>query len=265
MSDESFQGVPDGTADAAASAPELEAPAGNESAEPNTPAGDEPREPKTFTEEEVARKLQKEREVAYRKAKRDIVAQAQEAQRPANYPAPTFDQFNGDLDRFTDALADWKADQRVMQRERQSQQETVVSSYEQRVEQARDTRYPDYDDVVGKPYEDGGPAISDLMADAIMMEANGTDIAYHLGRNVQESIRIAKLPPVQQALEIGKLAVKLAGQAPPAKKVSSAPNPIKPVGSRTVSGASDPSDPRSVKTMSTAAWIAARNRQVEQG
>ena len=261
MSDNSFQGAPEGATDAAASVPELEATAGNESAETSTPAGDEPKEPKTFTEEEVARKLQKEREVAYRKAKRDIAAQEQEAQRPANNPPPSPDQFNGDWDQYTDAVAEWKADQRIMQREQQARQETIVSTYEQRVEQIRETVYPDYDEVVGKQPWDGGPAITDLMAEVIMAENNGPDIAYHLGKNVKESIRIANLSPIQQAIEIGKLAVELAGATPRARKVTSAPNPIKPVGSGSTNPVHDPLDPRSTKSMTTKQWIDARNAQ----
>jgi len=266
MSENSFSGVPAGADDAAETAPELETTAGDESAETGSPAGgDEPQETKTFTQEELERAIQKERAKAERRVRREMEAKQQEAQRPANKAAPTFDQFNGDAEAYVEALSDWKADQKLVQREQQTYQQTTVASYEERVEKARDTHYPDYDDVVGKPYEEGGPAISPLMGDAIMMEANGVDVAYYLGKNVSESVRIAKMPPLQQALEIGKLAVKLAGETPPTKKVSSAPHPIKPVGSRTVSGVTDPSDPRSVKSMSTEQWMKARNRQVSQG
>lgn len=258
MSDESFQAA-DAATDAAVPAPELEATAGSETAEQEAPQGDEPREPKTFTQEEYERGIQKERAKAERRIRREMEARQQEAQRPVHQP--TFEEFNGDAAAFVEALADWKAEQKLAQREHYQHQQTVESSYEERVEQARDAKYHDYDEVVGKPFEQGGPAISDLMAEAIKLEANGVDVAYHLGTNVKESIRIAKLPPLQQAIEIGKLAVKLAGQAPPTKKVSSAPSPIRPVGANSTAPALNPLDPRSTKAMSTKQWIDARNAQ----
>lgn len=258
MSDESFQAA-DAATDAAAPAPELDTTAGGESAEQDTPQGDEPREPKTFTQEEYERAIQKERAKAERRVRREMEARQQEAQRPVHQPV--FEDFNGDAAAFVEALTDWKAEQKLAQREQYQHQQTVESSYEERVEQARDAKYHDYDEVVGKPYEEGGPAISDLMAEAIKLEVNGVDVAYHLGTNVKESIRIAKLPPLQQAIEIGKLAVKLAGQAPPTKKVSSAPSPIRPVGANSAAPNLNPLDPRSTKAMTTKQWIDARNAQ----
>lgn len=260
MSDNSFQAA-EVVTDAAAPAPELEVTAGNEQAEQDTPTGDEPREPKTFTQEEYERGIQKERAKAERRVRREMETRQQEAQRPANQSQPVFDDFNGDAAAFVEALSDWKADQKLVQREQQTYQQTTVASYEDRVEKARDTQYPDYDDVVGKPYEEGGPAISPLMGDAIMTEANGIDVAYYLGKNVKESVRIAKLPPLQQAVEIGKLAVKLANEAPPTKKVSSAPSPIRPVGSNSAAPSINPLDPRSTKAMTPKQWIDARNAQ----
>lgn len=251
---------------APASAPEPEVTATSEDVDTGTQAGgDEPtqddqEEPRTFTQDELDKIIQKERAKAERAIRRDLERQQQEARRPANGPAPTFEEFNGDAAAFIEALSDWKADQKLVQREHQTHQQTVVASYEERVEKARDTVYPDYDDVVGKPFEEGGPAISDLMADAIRMENNGTDIAYYLGKNVKESVRIAKLSPVQQAIEIGKLAVSLASKAP-VKKVSSAPEPIRPIsGSAPATLKYGVDDPRSDKTMTHAEWIKARNK-----
>lgn len=77
-------------------------------------------------------------------------------------------------------------------------------------------KYPDYAEVAEAAPEDGGPVVTDAMAAAILQAGNGTDIAYHLGQNPEESKRIAEIAnPVVQFIEIGKLSERLA--APPAR------------------------------------------------
>ena len=103
------------------------------------------------------------------------------------------------------------------------------------------------------------------MAQTIQATENGPDVIYYLGSNPKEAERIARLSPLLQAREIGKIEAKL-GANPPAKKTSTAPAPIAPVTART-SGAPayDTTDPRSVKAMSTSDWIEAeRLRQIKK-
>jgi hypothetical protein len=103
------------------------------------------------------------------------------------------------------------------------------------------------------------------MARAIQASEIGPDVLYHLGTNPKEAARIARLDPILQAREIGKIEVQL-GSAPPVKRTSNAPAPIDPVTPR-ASGAPvfDTTDPRSVKSMSTSEWIEAeRQRQVKK-
>ena len=90
-------------------------------------------------------------------------------------------------------------------------------------------------------------------------------MAYYLGANPKEAERISKLAPFLQAKEIGKIEAKLADN-PPVKRSSTAPSPISP-GSGKSSGSPtyDTTDPRAVKSLSTAEWIAAdRARQVKK-
>jgi hypothetical protein len=89
-------------------------------------------------------------------------------------------------------------------------------------------------------------------------------VAYYLGSNPKEAERIARLPAILQAKEIGKIESKLAS-SPPVKKSTAAPQPISPVTARSTATSLDTTDPRSVKQMSPSDWIAAeRQRQVRQ-
>lgn len=223
-------------------------------------ASEEQESPKTFTQEEldkiVGERLAKER----RKMEREMAQAAQEQQRQAPAQAPDPSSFESAED-YAEALAEYKLDQKLAEREAQKQRNQVESTYADREEDAR-TKYNDFEDVAYRHPKDGGPAISEYMAEVIKGSQLGPEIAYHLGKNVEESFRIYKLDPLSQAREIGKLEASLSSSPPVAKKVSSAPEPIRPVSARAANQTLDPSDPRSTKTMSDAEWIAARNNQV---
>ena len=148
----------------------------------------------------------------------------------------------------------------MAQRDRQKEQAVVVEAYSEREEKARD-KYDDYEDVVYNPKL----RITDVMAETIQHSEIGPDLAYWLGSNPKEADRIARLSPIMQAREIGRIEVKLANN-PPVKKTTSAPTPISPVTARSSGSPShDTTDPRSIKTMSTSEWIEAeRNRQIRK-
>ena len=103
------------------------------------------------------------------------------------------------------------------------------------------------------------------MAQTIQASETGPDVIYYLGSNPKEASRIARLAPLLQAREIGKIEARLASN-PPAKKTTAAPAPIAPVTARSANApAFDTTDPRSVKTMSTSEWIEAeRLRQIKK-
>lgn len=89
---------------------------------------------------------------------------------------------------------------------------------------------------------------------------NAADIAYYLAKNKDEAARIAALPPISQAREIGKLEVVLEQRksAPVSKKITTAPDPIKPLkggdGTR-----------KSMNDMDYAEFERARNEQESKG
>ena len=217
--------------------------------------------PKTFTQEEldaiVGKRLAREqRKWEREQAQRQAELEARRAT-PVNPPAP--DDFTNAAE-YAEALAERKAQELVRQREAAQQQAKLLETYHEKEETARG-KSDDFEQVAYNP----SLPVTDVMAQTIQASDVGPDIIYWLGSNPKESARIANLPPILQAKEIGKIEAKMASD-PPLKKTSTAPAPIAPVTARSASSpAYDTTDPRSVKSMSTSEWIEAeRMRQIKK-
>jgi hypothetical protein len=172
---------------------------------------------------------------------------------------PPVDQFESP-EAYAEALAVKKAEELIYLRTQQKQHTELLEAYHDREEQARD-KYDDFEQVAYNPKL----PITTVMADTIRASDIGPDVAYYLGTNVKETERIARLPPILQAKEIGRIEAKLADN-PPVKRSTSAPAPITPVTARSGNNPSyDTTDPRSIKNMSTSEWIEAeRARQMRK-
>lgn len=239
------------------SAPELEATVAP-APESTTPEEQSTEASKTFTQEELDAAIGKRLAREQRKWEREQSARAAEANRPSA-AMPSADQFNS-VDDYAEALATRKAEELLARRDAQKQRTEFVEAYHDREEDARN-KYDDFEQVAYNP----NLRITDVMAETIQTSDAGPDVAYFLGSNPKEADRIARLPPILQAKEIGKIEARLASD-PPVRKSSSAPSPISPVTARgSGSPAYDTTDPRSVKAMSTSDWIAAeRQRQIKK-
>ena len=216
---------------------------------------------KTFTQEEldaiVGKRLAREqRKWEREQAQRLAELEARRAM-PVNPPAP--DDF-ANAAQYAEALAEQKAQELVRQREAAQQQAKLLETYHEKEETARG-KYDDFEQVAYNP----NLPVTDVMAQTIQASDVGPDIIYWLGSNPKESARIANLPPILQAKEIGKIEAKMAAD-PPVKKTSTAPAPIAPITARSTSApAYDTTDPRSTKVMSTSEWIEAeRARQIKK-
>lgn len=249
--------------EADASAPELEATAAIEPVEnttPETPADQEAA--KSFTQEELDAIVGKRLAREQRKWEREQAQRASEAQtRQAAETAPDLypEQF-GSYEDYAEALAERKAEELLARRDAARQQAELLNSYHDREEQARD-KYDDFEQVAYNP----NLPVTEVMAQSIQSSDIGPDVLYYLGSNPKEADRIARLSPILQAKEIGKIEASMASN-PPVKRTSTAPAPIAPVTARS-SGtpAFDTTDPRSVKNMSTSDWIEAeRQRQIKK-
>ena len=212
---------------------------------------------KTFSQEELDAAIGKRLAREQRKWEREQAARQTVPVAPKEMPS--IDNFES-TDAYAEALALRKAEELVAQRDRQKEQAQVVEAYSEREEKARD-KYDDFEDVVYNPKL----RITDVMAESIQSSDNGPDLAYWLGSNPKEAERIARLSPILQAKEIGKIEVRLADN-PPVKKSTSAPTPISPVTARSSGSPShDTTDPRSIKSMTTSEWIEAeRKRQIRK-
>jgi hypothetical protein len=212
---------------------------------------------KTFSQEELDAAIGKRLAREQRKWEREQAARQTVPVAPKEMPS--IDNFES-TDAYAEALALRKAEELIAQRDRQKEQAEIVEAYGEREEKARD-KYDDFEDVVYNPKL----RITDVMAETIQYSDLGPDLAYWLGSNPKEAERIARLSPILQAREIGKIEVRLSDN-PPVKKTTSAPTPISPVTARSSGSPShDTTDPRSIKTMSTSDWIEAeRNRQIRK-
>jgi len=215
---------------------------------------------RTFTQEELDAAISKRLAREQRKWEREQAARVTAAQVPQTpKELPPADQFESP-EAYVEALAAKKAEELVARREQTQRQRELVSAYENRVE-ADLERYPDFDQVA---YSQNHP-VTAVMAEAIQSSEVGPDVAYWLGSNPKEAVRIAQLSPTLQAKEIGVIEARLVA-SPPVRKTTSAPAPITPVNAR-ASGAPvyDTTDPRAVKSLSTSEWIEAeRNRQIRK-
>ena len=243
---------------AGAPAPE-QAPTAEPVAASDTPPEPTPTEAsKTFTQEEL------DAIVGKRLAREQRKWEREQAQKAKSQPVPSeplkADDF-ADAQTYAEALAERKAQELLAKRDADAERAATLDAYHDREEEARN-KYDDFEQVAYNPKL----PVTETMAQTIQATENGPDVIYYLGSNPKEAERIARLSPLLQAREIGKIEAKL-GANPPAKKTSTAPAPIAPVTARTSTGtpAYDTTDPRSVKNMSTSEWIEAeRLRQIKK-
>lgn len=147
--------------------------------------------------------------------------------------------------QIAEAKAKQEEQQKRHQEVEQQRQAEARRTFEESCSEARE-RYADFEQVARRPDLPVTPA----MADIIVGLDGGPDVLYHLGKNPEKAAQIAKLPPVQAALEIGRIEAGLASPKPITQ--SKAPKPIAPVG-----GAAKPSkDPAKMTMAEYKAWRA---------
>jgi hypothetical protein len=240
-------------------APETEATAAPEPVE--TPEHEQAEATKTFSQEELDAIVSKRLAREQRKWERAQAAKSAPLEPVAMAPVdvPPVDGYE-DAQAYAEAMAEYKAEQLLAQRDAAKQQAAILEAYQAKEEEARD-KYDDFEQVAYNPQL----SVTEVMAQTIQASDMGPDIIYYLGQNPKEADRIAKLPPILQAKELGRVEARLADN-PPVKVTSKAPAPISPVTARSTGSPSyDTTDPRSIKSMSTSEWIEAeRARQIKK-
>ncbi len=197
--------------------------------------GDSP----TPTDEEASEsKKRRERRKAYVKdletKKADVESRLDRIKKAGEADdAPNEDDYD-DLTEYAAAKAVWAANQKSVEREvaaiqaerdqfDQQRSREIEANWMDAQAEAR-TRLQNFDQVISNP----NAVITDEMASVIKASDAGADLAYHLGANPSESMRIASLSAFDQVYELGRLSASLT--APKPRLQSSAPEPIKPVG-----------------------------------
>lgn len=158
---------------------------------------------------------------------------------------------------YAEAVADWKLEQYTAKsrsqaqqhqiRQQQEEQEKAFENKRQKTMSMGQQKYSDWMDVVNSIPEALMPPV---LANAIVEMENGSEVAYYLGKNLQDAERIAGLTPYALVAELGKIEAKISN---PEKKQTSAPSPPKTLkGTGTPKTEIDPEkDPEG--------WIKARN------
>lgn len=220
---------------------EAEQEPGTTESEPDEDAGeDEEPEPVVKKKGGFQRKLErKEAEIAQLRQQIEALstggktAERETQQVPDG--KPTLDQFDGDLDKFTEALVDWKSEQKA----KEAQARQRAESWQQKVAEAS-KEIEDFDD-----YADAQIPLTPEMREFIVESEIGPKLGYALAKNLKEAQRIFGLSPVQQVKALAKLELELTGvKTPPVKQVtkaSAAPPPIKPLAATATPVVKDPS------------------------
>jgi hypothetical protein len=181
-------------------------------------------------------------------------------------PEPDAAKF-GDYVEWQKAWNRWDRRQETRQEKAQAaaaEQHNAVKakaeSWQSRVSEAA-AELADFAEVAQNP----DLPVSQVMAEAITDSEIGPKILYHLGQNPEDAARIAKLSPVAQVREIGKIEAKLAVDTPEADEetpeplvkkplaVSKAPAPHRPL-----AGAAAVSASKQIDTMTQAEYRAYR-------
>lgn len=140
---------------------------------------------------------------------------------------PTLEQFAGDVEKFTDALTDYKL-AIAQERETPAPKDDSAKGWKAK-ETAAQTEYPDYEEVV---YEADPLTLPAGVIDAIVTSDLGADIRYLLAKEPAIADKLEGLSEAAAIREIGKIearieAEKAAKVKKPAEK-KKLPDPISP-------------------------------------
>lgn len=178
----------------------------------------------------------------------------QPKQEPAPKVEPTGKPKVGDFENYEDfveALADWKAEEKVkaeVARQSGAAQQTAVERRQNEVRAKALEAHPDSDEVL-QAFVDAGQVFHPAVSAAVLHEDLGHELAYMVAKDPALNERIARA--ANPYVEVGKLIAKLEGAttAPkPVPVVSKAPEPVKPVtgGDAAAAGSFDPAKSNSI-------------------
>jgi hypothetical protein len=183
-------------------------------------------------------------------------------QAPESNRKPSPDDFK-DAFEYAESLAQWSAeqalakrDQEIKQKEVEAKRETVIQTWQQKLE-ATKAELPDYEVMVSS----SSMSVNDTVRDAIIESEVGPRILYELASNDELAEKLSKLSTAGALKLLGKLEAQFEKTDEPAKAEkktvaakSKAPEPIRPL--RSTGGVADVGTDGS--DMSYQQWKAAR-------
>lgn len=173
--------------------------------------------------EERRARYEAEQRAAYLEQQLQQYAQPQRPSEPTpTQGKPTLEQFGYDQEAYTEALTDWKVQSRfqeLQQRQQQAQQQQRVADTLNKFQE----RVAKVDPDEWQAAVQANPPTSPVMLELIAESEVGPQIGIYLAKHWDEALTISRLPPMQQAVAMGRLETKLQS-APP-----SAPRPVSPV------------------------------------
>lgn len=201
----------------------------------------------------LSRAKRAEAALAARETVRQPVAESKQAIEPTAKPKPEdFDLGDGTYDqaKYLEAREDWiREDSRRVAREEFSQltkaekqahqQQTVEQRYNER-QSAASTKYADFDEVASETFNtlkqiETEPGVK-AIAEFLLNDEQSHDLEYHFGKNPDELLRVASLPPGRAFVEMGRILASLEKESggeqdepviPPTSKAPAPPTPVK--------------------------------------
>lgn len=150
--------------------------------------------------------------------------------RPQEDDFETFGEYEAAKDDWLVAKAEHRATQKILRENAHTQASSDIAGW---LNQAP-ADLADFEAVVRRPVEEGGPPLSNEMVEICRTSPVGHQLLYQLAENPKEVARLRSMPPHLMALEIARREAKLSVSPAQPKKISSAPNPIRPVSTGSV-------------------------------
>lgn len=215
----------------------------NESDELNDSNKDKPRKKGGFQrriDKLNSRISDKDKEVEYWKAQAlkdaNVDKKVEVESKVISEGKPIADNFDTHAE-YVEALTDWKTEQKFKEREQnaekvnlQNERQKIVAAYNERAKSFAE-KNEDYFDVIESVDDIQLPV---AFQEIILTSDNSAELTYELAKNREELARIAKLPPLALAREIGRIETRLlkASDSKPieSKKITNAPKPIETIG-----------------------------------
>lgn len=165
---------------------------------------------------------------------------------------PRVEDFRDETE-YNRALIRYEAQQIANQQAAVQARGQALQSFSKKVESAKAKDRPeDFQASIEDLFQDDSLNISPVVAQAILTDDHGPDLAYYLRQNPKQLDRLARMPPANQAMEMGRMSERMKRKAPTA---SAAPKPVTPVRTSNAEAVVDPNK------MSTDEWIRWRNKQ----